>query len=796
MNPKLILTFLLLTAICANAQFRSSSGTYPFQDSLNPGDVFVLGRPGDTNYNVAASNMLSMVSSVAGSTVAIPAAAQSLANGLPWSIAVIPDTQYLSSRPGGETAFNALASWLTNDTTRATYNLQAALHEGDIVENYGTVPGEWVIASNALTRIKTAGIPIILSQGNHDVDTAGAYGTTTYNTYFPQTWFHPSVIFKSPSSNVNHYILQTNSGVPWIFLTMQWAPQTDVVAWASNTIYAHSNHNAAIVTHAFCNSDSVLELSSSVYSQSGFASGTAVSGNTMWTNTFSNLRNIRMVLNGHFINSTAGAMLPPALANTIRLNAFGGPVYFMCFNYQNASSSGNQGDFNYVRMITFEPSSLRATVRTYNPSHSIWSTNLQDFFSLDWSKDYFPAEVPSTLRVVGNNDNPAKVILDNTLGNKTAMETGVKGTLEVRMGTSPSATPTGVDAMNPVVGVMTTNGVWASRTNVFVGPSNTIASGNFYYVANTNVAVTGLTDVQTNLFEKRTLVVKNNSGTTRTLAAMFSHNAGFVSATNAIEIPAGGFGKMEIDIQPGAFTNVTLFNQSYQGYNAPPFSPTNHSGYTPYTWFIAGEYNTNAGTAILPNRVASSGATLNLTNFSDVRFPLGTPNSLNGYTVMDWSGLGDGTGDWLRNTAYTASQYHEIIMVAKLYTASQPNAASSPVLVDNVSGNRQYAFLVSGSNLELSTVSSGLIAPADWCIYSFIWGTTSAIYTNGVLMNAGSAATVGISGLTLGVHNNLAENRFTKATIAEIITYTGATPGTNSTARAEIYNYLRTKYGL
>lgn len=60
-------------------------------------------------------------------------------SGKSWSIAVIPDTQYYVNNPKNAPLFTELTNWLADNRER--YNIQLALHVGDIVD--ANKPEQW-----------------------------------------------------------------------------------------------------------------------------------------------------------------------------------------------------------------------------------------------------------------------------------------------------------------------------------------------------------------------------------------------------------------------------------------------------------------------------------------------------------------------------------------------------------------------------------------------------------------------------------------------------------------------------
>src|SRR6188768_859084 len=111
---------------------------------------------------------------------------------LPYSIVVLPDTQYYAS--DFPAFFDAQTAWIVGE--HATGNIAFVLHEGDIVDD--DVAPQWMRATHSLHMLDGV-VPYVLSAGNHDYCCGGwptDRSSTMINAYFPVAIFQTSPSFK------------------------------------------------------------------------------------------------------------------------------------------------------------------------------------------------------------------------------------------------------------------------------------------------------------------------------------------------------------------------------------------------------------------------------------------------------------------------------------------------------------------------------------------------------------------------------------------------------------------------
>jgi hypothetical protein len=84
----------------------------------------------------------------------------------PFFSIVFTSDVHISSIPAADAAWDKTANWLT--ANKAAWNIQGLLVGGDIVQDPANVDGVWQTFISGLNTIQGAGIPYIITPGNHD----------------------------------------------------------------------------------------------------------------------------------------------------------------------------------------------------------------------------------------------------------------------------------------------------------------------------------------------------------------------------------------------------------------------------------------------------------------------------------------------------------------------------------------------------------------------------------------------------------------------------------------------------
>jgi len=260
-----------------------------------------------------------------------------------FTIAIMPDTQE-EAQPAAmspsptctpingyhntkDDRFSNRAQWLVDyrdDLTKQP--LRYVLHSGDVV-NWGERDEYQYsnVVSPGMQKLENAGIPYVLSLGNHDTRAVGGggggacngYPTVTkdlrqsplFNKYFAgrfgdsvgsyQPYRHPNDVNPTnPAGNIsNGFTTFEAGGLKWLVLSLEFLPRQKVVEWAQNVVGSHPNHNVIVVTHSYLHDSSGNLLSKEGADQ--YAGPDATDPQDLRDNLITKYKNIRFVFSGH-----------------------------------------------------------------------------------------------------------------------------------------------------------------------------------------------------------------------------------------------------------------------------------------------------------------------------------------------------------------------------------------------------------------------------------------------------------------------------------------------------------------
>lgn len=241
--------------------------------------------------------------------------------------------------------------------------------------------------------------------------------------------------------------------------------------------------------------------------------------------------------------------------------------------------------------------------------------------------------------------------------------------------------------------------------------------------------------------------------------------------------------------------------------NPPPAASslndvTNLAGYPCLAFYLpssAGSVSSNGTTGETLTDLMGSYNLANGNNYSSAKLPL-TNCYLNGKAALMYTSY----KCYLTNSSFSITQPIEAVMVISNWGDA---SLTRYLFNDMVSGS--VAQILNGSDntmklVGVNTLAAYTIPTNEIVIIDAIFngtGTASAIYTNNVLMKAGSTG-IGnsMSGLTLGGKYQLGGGGISAALGAAAFygnaAGTGAIPGTNTTARTAVYNALKGYFGL
>jgi len=278
-----------------------------------------------------------------------PATASATCSHDPFTLTVMPDTQYLSL--SYFPIFNFNTQWIVEQKKKR--NIVFTLHEGDITHN--NTDAEWKNASIALSKLDGE-VPYALNVGNHDMKPGGS-GTAQFNKYFPLSKFAALPHFGGsyPAGKMDSaYYLFTGAGTDWLILSLIYDPPADVLAWADAVVARHPRHRVIVLTHAYLG-----------------PSGKRTSpGERIWKGLVARHAGMTLTFNGHYIGGVA--------ARLVSDGDKGNKVYQMFTNYQHAQVSG----YGMMRLLKVDRVNRKISVESYAPIKDWALTDAANRFEL------------------------------------------------------------------------------------------------------------------------------------------------------------------------------------------------------------------------------------------------------------------------------------------------------------------------------------------------------------------------------------------------------------------------------
>ena len=243
-----------------------------------------------------------------------------------YSFAVIGDTQTMCEKDPD--AMEAIYDWIL--ANQEEQKIEYVIGLGDITDD--STDQEWVDALEAINKLNGE-IPYVLTRGNHDDWDDfnrnlhnGFYETTVDGmmvsgpvelTDPSQPGLIPGILPDGSSGLVtreedvpeggtvqgdltNSYRYFNVQGVDYLFMTLDFAPNSKVLEWANGVIEAHPDHRVVIITHAYMYRDGTTLDAGDCYPPTYYTGYTdAQNGDDIWYELASQHKNVLMVLSGH-----------------------------------------------------------------------------------------------------------------------------------------------------------------------------------------------------------------------------------------------------------------------------------------------------------------------------------------------------------------------------------------------------------------------------------------------------------------------------------------------------------------
>ncbi len=264
----------------------------------------------------------------------------------PFSVVLLPDTQYYSLR--FPERYDAQTEWVRAQA--AERNIRFVIHLGDIV--HLNTNREWKNANRAMS-ILDGHVPYSMVPGNHDMPfRAGRLfrNTGRFNRLFgswryeDEPWYGGNL----DGRNDNNFCFFSGGRHQYLVLSLEFAPSDFALNWANRTIAAHPNHRVIVATHAYLRRNG--ERYTSLDKQYGVSGN---SGEAMWHKLLCHHRNIFMVVCGH------AAGVAYRQSEGLRGNL----VHELLTNYQQLENGGN----GWLRILEFAPRENIIRVTAHSP---------------------------------------------------------------------------------------------------------------------------------------------------------------------------------------------------------------------------------------------------------------------------------------------------------------------------------------------------------------------------------------------------------------------------------------------
>lgn len=287
----------------------------------------------------------------------------------PFTLVVLPDTQYYSSESygGTEAIFTSQTQWIAQH--KDELNIAFVLHEGDITD--GNSAWEWANAKASLSVLDGV-VPYALAVGNHDGLMTAQSQTDPFNQFFPLSQFQnlPTFggVFESNRMD-NCYHLFSAGGVDWLLLSLEFGPRDEVLEWANQVASNYPDRRVILLTHTHVYSDNTLHGSSPNHLWTPKSYRRENNGTDVWEKFLRHHANAAFVFNGHVLNSGTGRL--------VSVGDYGNQVFQMLANYQTYVFGGA----GFLRIVQFFPDQDTMSVRSYSPYLDTWLTTPDQQFT-------------------------------------------------------------------------------------------------------------------------------------------------------------------------------------------------------------------------------------------------------------------------------------------------------------------------------------------------------------------------------------------------------------------------------
>lgn len=278
-----------------------------------------------------------------------------------FTFVIFPDTQFMTD------TYNELWQGMVDYVlaSQNSLNIQAVIGVGDVSNTANDTA--YQLASFNYGRIISAGIPTIVSVGNHDYDNQATRDTTTFDTYFNSTFYSAAIPYweygyKDESSTKNMCTKFTVGSRIFLIISLETYPEASVLTWAQSVIDTQTTCTDVIITtHAFLNPAGLRITNTDDRGPAHYGLPNPLSGVAMWETFIKSNEKIRLVVNGHY-------SLGDNLSYLTSVGDNGNIIHQLFIDYQ---------DFNFgdgiIGLLKFSP--INGTIKFSAYSTNTFSTD-------------------------------------------------------------------------------------------------------------------------------------------------------------------------------------------------------------------------------------------------------------------------------------------------------------------------------------------------------------------------------------------------------------------------------------
>ena len=314
------------------------------------------------------------------------------AGGTPFTIAMVPDPQYLAtgaSTCGGQTAYNALIQWAVTNRNLSVngtpLNVKGFLQVGDCCDTASSTvynsQQSVSVAAYALAEAANPKMFVVRCLGNHDYMTPGSGMDRSTVSYMWRTdksgpWSPANLasIYSGgmdlgngdvayygghytdpvlPDSSINNYMRLLIQGRKILVIALEFYPQSAVLNWARGIHDTYPDHECWVTTHGYATRFGARFLRTDGYGPGTYTLGAAPASNSaseMWGgsdaswNGLTTWPNLSLVTCGHDIDGYTQGWVWQRLQDT-STSAKKQTVHQVFCNCQGMGSTGDLQNF-------------------------------------------------------------------------------------------------------------------------------------------------------------------------------------------------------------------------------------------------------------------------------------------------------------------------------------------------------------------------------------------------------------------------------------------------------------------